>query len=987
MKDKLIDIATVTKFSTTELATGMVILGQAGLSAEESINALSAVANLATGTLSDMALVADLVTTAIRAFNIDSVESGRIADVFANAINKSKLTVDKLRTAFNYVGASAAQVGLSLEETAASMMVLANSGLRASTIGTGLRQVLSRMIAPNRKLREAFEEHGIALDDLNPKVAGYQKSMMKLAGVLWDNEKKAVDMTKAYQLFGLRGAQAVAVLIQAFVRSGKGSFDEAIDYTLRAGAAAEMAAKQAEGLGVMFKNLADRAKILALGMGDEGVVGAFQVFINVLKTVTEYLSKFLSTGFGSFIAQLLLLSTALTVTVKAFQMLFNVIKSAVLIQAIINFKGYVLALKAVFHMLAIGATTASAAVGTFSIVLKSLNIYLFAIVAAISAVIIAYNQMSAAEEKAILDSKKRTVALQGSIGSLEVYKTSLEGLIESSKKGNDVSKQYEAYLIRLKEAHPELTDAINLTTASMTEMFEIVKKLQEAERGQYLKNMVNDAVLLAKQLQGVNTKIQAMEESGGKTTNLYTRRVKERTRIQKEQGKALEAVVGLMAEEVVQGKRTQAMALSVIENTARSMGMTEKQIFQIRDDFLPLLEKVRVKFKEVGGGVLLNLKGVPEEFTRLIKLMDPRDYEAWSTALSKATSELAKFEKNKKRALEVAPETKEKWDIARQELIDSQIKGLEEIIRKRTVAENKSALDNIKRLYTERMSYHKDVISNLIREEKRLSDEIKKVRKEMEESSKKYEEHLRDIRYAEVSDDKKAEFRWYEVRGLLDEGNRLYNEEKFKESGELYKEAVDRAASLAKEIATDIKEGTRIGITGQIDLLNVTNAMEIAHNNYLVAKKAEKAVLEEQKQKTIDMRQEAVVLVGTLNRIKEALWEVINTPFDINTDEAMKKLQGILDRTGSIKTMIDSVRDGLKGLDAAGLAGTSVPGFGRKDSSYPSMPSAPNSNVVSSDKSVRLYLNINGTVSSVYGSDKSIRSIITSLRRSGLVAA
>ena len=67
-----------------------------------------------------------------------------------------------------YNAASASQAGLSLEETAATMMNLANNGLRASTIGTGLRRVLSSLIAPNAKLRKAFQAHGIELSKINP---------------------------------------------------------------------------------------------------------------------------------------------------------------------------------------------------------------------------------------------------------------------------------------------------------------------------------------------------------------------------------------------------------------------------------------------------------------------------------------------------------------------------------------------------------------------------------------------------------------------------------------------------------------------------------------------------------------------------------------------------------------------------------------------------------------------------------------------------
>ena len=194
MRDTLEQIATSTKFSTTELAKGMVLLTQSGFSAAEAVNSIQAVADLATGTLSSMATTTDLVTTTIRAFGLHSIEASRVADVMANAVNKSKLTIDKLRIAFNYVGATAAQANISLEETAAAMMTLANNGLRASTIGTGLRQVISRLLAPSSKLREAFEEYGIELDKVSPDTQGLTKALKNLVTILMDADGTSVDM-------------------------------------------------------------------------------------------------------------------------------------------------------------------------------------------------------------------------------------------------------------------------------------------------------------------------------------------------------------------------------------------------------------------------------------------------------------------------------------------------------------------------------------------------------------------------------------------------------------------------------------------------------------------------------------------------------------------------------------------------------------------------------------------------------------------------
>lgn len=276
MGNRIKQIASDTKYSAQQVSDGMTLLGQAGLDAAQATSVIGPAATLATGTLSKMEETVDLLSTTLVAFKMDAAEAGRVTDVMAAAVNKSKLTIEQLRTVFNYVGSSAHMIGMSVEELAASTMVLANTGIRASTIGTGLRQVLAKLLSPSQKLRESFEAHNIALDDVNPKVVGFQNAMKNMIPILWDVKKNTVDMSKAYELFELRGAQAAAVLVESFAG---GRFKQAFEDTLEVGSAAEMAAKQSEGLGVMWDNLVAKAGVLAIAIGDLGVVGAIRAFI------------------------------------------------------------------------------------------------------------------------------------------------------------------------------------------------------------------------------------------------------------------------------------------------------------------------------------------------------------------------------------------------------------------------------------------------------------------------------------------------------------------------------------------------------------------------------------------------------------------------------------------------------------------------------------------------------------------------------------
>lgn len=479
MGETIREVAEETKFSTGEVAEGMVLLGQAGFSATEAMQSMSAVANLATGTLSDMRLTSDLLTTTVRAFGLEASESARVADVMANAINRSKLTIDKLRIAFNFVGAAASQTGLSLEETAASMMVLANNGIRASTIGTGLRQVLSRLLAPNRNLREEFEAQGIQLDKVNPRLVGYQTAMRNLVPILVDMEKRTVNMTKAYRLFGLRGAQAVSILARAFATEGANSFDDMYTKVLDVGTASDMAAKQMEGLGVKLKNLADRLKLIAVALGTGGLIDVFKVLVDGMRAVAVGIVDFLETPIGRISTSFVVWTAAITGAMKALQLL-NVVLISKAIPAIL---GYALGVgKSIINLvrmvnqiglmntaLTVQAGIAAGALGP-----------LLAIGAAIAAIVVAYRYMRGATQRQIDAMVKQKNETETLVSTLKAHEGALDEVLRKQNEGKDVTKEHETIIKRLKEAYEESTTSIT----------DGIKTVDEAQQNLYRNQVI-----------------------------------------------------------------------------------------------------------------------------------------------------------------------------------------------------------------------------------------------------------------------------------------------------------------------------------------------------------------------------------------------------------------------------------------------------------------------------------------------------------------
>jgi len=311
---KILDVASKTKFAASEVSQGMIILGQAGFTASEAIGVIQSVSDLATGTLSSMSETVDLFTSVMRVFNLEASRAAEVADTFANAINKSKLTIDKLRTSIQYVGPIAKESGIGFGELAASMMVLANSGLRSSKIGTGLRRVFAELISPTEKLSQAVYKAGLNMSDLDPR-------FNSLSEVLFNLNLVVTDTDMAFELFGKRGAAAALSLTK-----NPEAFNTMIGHVQKTGTAAAMAAKQMEGLQVSFKNLIDKVKNFAIAIGEAGLGDILRILIDRLRNFADALTWIASNGFVKIILQVTMLTTvlvALTASVYGLSILIS----------------------------------------------------------------------------------------------------------------------------------------------------------------------------------------------------------------------------------------------------------------------------------------------------------------------------------------------------------------------------------------------------------------------------------------------------------------------------------------------------------------------------------------------------------------------------------------------------------------------------------------------------------------------------------------
>jgi len=445
MGETIKDVASKTKFSAQEVAEGMKILGQAGLSAQESIESMQAVSDLSTGTLSDMATSVDLVTTAMAVFGIKATDSSHIADVFANSINKSKLDVEKLRVAFNYVGTIAEETGVTFIDTAAAMSELSNKGIRASTIGTGLRQVLERLVKPSEDFLAGIKAAGMSIDDFNPKMHSLGEIVGNLSVVVNTSEK-------AFRMFGIRGASAVTALIS----NGEAGFNKMRSAVSQSGTAAAMAAKQMEGLGVRIKNMYDKAKLVAVALGEHGLSTILGFLVDRMRNFLDILVYISGNPIGGWIIKIGLATAALSAMYAAFM----IIKAAAFGTMIASFAGHFVALVPKIY-------AAATAMGVFSVSLGPIQWTMVAIAAALTAVGVGFSMYRKHLQESYDESKNLANEFKSLADSVVDYEVKISSLDKTTQEYKDATFELRTKLIEVGKGNTALAASARLVVSAI----------------------------------------------------------------------------------------------------------------------------------------------------------------------------------------------------------------------------------------------------------------------------------------------------------------------------------------------------------------------------------------------------------------------------------------------------------------------------------------------------------------------------------------
>ena len=277
LKNQAIQLGADTAFSAKEAAEGMENLAAAGFTTTEIMDAMPGMLNLAAAAGEDLAASSDIAASTLRGFGLEASDAAHVADVLAENANRTNSSVAETGEAMKYVAPLARAAGISMEETAAAIGIMANAGIQGSQAGTTLRGALSRLSKPTDAMAAAMEELGVSFYDSNGKM----KSLTEQVGMMRKATEGMTDEQKNNYLVTLYGQEALSGML-ALMNEGEDTLGDLTDAYETCDGAAEKAAKtmqdnlkgaieqlggSAETLGIIFyesvsDNLKDAVKIV-----------------------------------------------------------------------------------------------------------------------------------------------------------------------------------------------------------------------------------------------------------------------------------------------------------------------------------------------------------------------------------------------------------------------------------------------------------------------------------------------------------------------------------------------------------------------------------------------------------------------------------------------------------------------------------------------------------------------------------------------------
>lgn len=206
IRDKSQELGRTTMFTSAQAADGFNVLAMAGMGAEEAIDTLPAVLNLAAAGGLDIATAADYATGILAGFGDAAGGASNVADYLATMASHAKGDVQSFGEALSVVAGQANVTGQSMESVSVALEILGNHNISASEAGTALSRVLKNLYQPSNTAKKALDSLGVSAYDAQGSARPLKDVLMDLNGTMdgWSDQAKNDYLSQIFDAATLR---------------------------------------------------------------------------------------------------------------------------------------------------------------------------------------------------------------------------------------------------------------------------------------------------------------------------------------------------------------------------------------------------------------------------------------------------------------------------------------------------------------------------------------------------------------------------------------------------------------------------------------------------------------------------------------------------------------------------------------------------------------------------------------------------------------
>jgi len=268
-------LGAITSFTAAEVSNLQTEYAKLGFSEQEILNVTEATLSLAAATNTELGEAATVAGSSLRAFGLEATDMQRVVDVMAKSFSSSGLDMEKWKESMKAAAPLARAAGVSIEDTAAMLGKLADSGIHGSMAGTSLKKIFNELSKDGKPLAESLGNVKKALDEATSPA-----------------ERLAI----ANDLVGERGQAALLVLAEQSEKVG----ELAVALGDAGGAAEKMADTQLNTLDGRLKILGSAwdGLILQFSEGEGGLMAIVNV-ISMIVVGFQEATKDIQDNFSS----------------------------------------------------------------------------------------------------------------------------------------------------------------------------------------------------------------------------------------------------------------------------------------------------------------------------------------------------------------------------------------------------------------------------------------------------------------------------------------------------------------------------------------------------------------------------------------------------------------------------------------------------------------------------------------------------------------